>query len=116
MGQGGEVAQVDGVVAGDAEMLADAGEDLGLFDGVHAEVGFQVKIHVEQLGGVSGEPGDDADHGVGDLVTGRSPPPALGPLRRVRAPRQVPRPAARWSALLQVPASAPQGRVRTPPV
>ena len=93
MGQGGELAQVEAVVAGDAVVLADRGEDLGLFDGVHTQVGLQVKAHVKQVGGVSGELGDDADHDVGDLVTGRCrrrrAGPALGPLRRVRAPRPV---------------------------
>ena len=71
VGEGGEVAQFEVVVAGDAVVLADGGEDLGLFDGVHAEVGFQVEVDVEQLGGVSGELGDNAHHGVGHLVAGR---------------------------------------------
>src|SRR5271165_1689598 len=69
MGEGGKVAQFEVVVAGDAVVLADGGEDFGLFDGVDAEVGLQVEVDVEQVGGVSGELGDDADHGVGDLVS-----------------------------------------------
>ena len=69
--EGREVAQLEGVVAGDAVVAADRGEDLGLFDGVDAEVGFQVEVDVEQVGRIAGEPGDDADDGVGDLVAGR---------------------------------------------
>ena len=71
VGEGGEVAQFDRVVAGDAVMLADGGEDLGLFDGVHAEVGFQVEVDVEQVGWIPGLFGDDAHHGVGELVSRR---------------------------------------------
>ena len=70
MRQRREVAQLEGVVAGDAVVAADRGEDLGLFDGVDAEVGLQVEVDVEQVGRVAGELGDDADHGVGDLVAG----------------------------------------------
>ncbi len=60
--------QFEGVVAGDAVVAADGGEDFGLFDGVDAEVGFQVEVGVEQVGWVAGEFGDDADHGVGQFV------------------------------------------------
>ena len=70
MGQGGEVAQLEAVVAGDAEMLADRGEHLGLLDGVHTQVGLQVQIQVEQIGRIAGQLGDDAHHGVGHLITG----------------------------------------------
>jgi hypothetical protein len=68
VGQGGELAQCQVVVAFDAEPVADGGEDLGLFDGVDSEVGFQVQVEVEQLGRVAGHLGHDPDHRVGDLV------------------------------------------------
>ena len=71
MGQGGEVAQLEAVVAGDPVVLADRGEDLGLLDRVHPEVGLQVEVDVEQVRRIAGELGDDADHDVGDLVPGR---------------------------------------------
>ena len=71
MGQGGEVAQLEGVVAGHPVVLADRGEDLGLLDRVHPEVGLQVEVDVEQIRRIAGELGDDADHDVGDLVPGR---------------------------------------------
>ncbi|OPZ52609.1 MAG: hypothetical protein BWY91_02247 [bacterium ADurb.BinA028] len=49
-------------------MLADGGEDLGLLDGVDAEVGFEVKVGVEQVGRVARQAGDDPRHGVQDRV------------------------------------------------
>ena len=52
------------VVAVDAEAGADGGEDLGLLDGVDAQVGFQVEVEVEQLGRVAGHLGDDLHHGL----------------------------------------------------
>ena len=72
VGQGGEVAQLQVLVAFDVEPVADRGEDLGLLDGVDAEVGLEVEVQVEQLGRVAGHLGDDADHSVGDLVAGGS--------------------------------------------
>ena len=54
MGEGGVVAELELVVAFDAEAFADEGEDLGLFDGVDAEVGFEVEVEVEHVGGVAG--------------------------------------------------------------
>ena len=54
VGEGGVVAELELVVAFDAEAFADEGEDLGLFDGVDAEVGFEVEVEVEHVGGVAG--------------------------------------------------------------
>ena len=70
VGEGGEVAQFEGVVAGHTVVAADGGEDFGLLDGVDAEVGFQVEVDVEQVGRIAGEFGDDADDGVGQVVAG----------------------------------------------
>ena len=42
--EGGEVAELEGVVAFDVVAFADGGEDFGLFDGVDAEVGFEVEV------------------------------------------------------------------------
>ena len=67
--QGGVVAQVEGVVAGDAVALADGGEHLGLFDGVDAEVGFEVEVGVEHVGRVAGLGGDDLQDRGGDVLT-----------------------------------------------
>ena len=47
--EGGVVAELEFVVAFDAVFLADGGEELGLLDGVDAEVGFEVEVHVEQV-------------------------------------------------------------------
>ncbi|MEI2825284.1 MAG: hypothetical protein V9F04_02000 [Dermatophilaceae bacterium] len=65
-----EVAQLHGVVAFDLVVLADGGEDFGLFDGVDAEVGFEVKVGVEQVGRVAGQIGDELSHLGQDRVTG----------------------------------------------
>ena len=51
MGEGGVVAQLELVVAFDAEAFADLGEDLGLLDGVDAEVGFEVEVEVDMSEG-----------------------------------------------------------------
>ena len=66
--QGGVVAQAEVVVAGDAVALADGGEHLGLFDGVDAEVGFEVEVGVEHVGGVAGLGGDDLQDRGGDVL------------------------------------------------
>ena len=57
--EGGELAQLEGVVAFEVPLGADGGEDLGLLDGVDAEVGLEVEVGVEQVGGVAGHLGDD---------------------------------------------------------
>ncbi len=75
---GREVAQLEGVVAVDAVVFAHRGEDLGLLDGVDAEVGLEVELGVEQVGGVASQLGDDVDDLLGDLV-GRDPPGAARP-------------------------------------
>ena len=93
--QGGELAQLEGVVAFEVPVGADGGEDLGLLDGVDAEVGLEVEIGVEQVGGVAGHLGDDAGDDVEDRVARRSA------RRRERAsrPRQrVPVPVRRGVA------------------
>ena len=68
MFEGGVVAEFECVVAFDAPGLADGGEDLGLLDGVDAEVGFEVEVHVEHVFGVAGLLGDDREHAGGDVV------------------------------------------------
>ncbi|OPZ54556.1 MAG: hypothetical protein BWY91_01611 [bacterium ADurb.BinA028] len=47
-------------------MLADGGEDLGLLDGVDAEVGLKVKVGVQQVGRVAGQLRHDLDDLVDD--------------------------------------------------
>ena len=69
--QGGVVAQVEGVVAGDRVALADGGEHLGLFDGVDAEVGLEVELGVEHVGRVAGLGGDDLQDRGRDLLARR---------------------------------------------
>ena len=61
VGEGGEVAQFEVVVARDVEACPDGGEDFGLLDRVDAEVGLQVEVEVEQFGRVAGHVGDDLD-------------------------------------------------------
>ena len=63
--EGRVVAELEGVVAFDAVDLADGGEQFGLFDGVDAEVGFEVEVHVEQFGRVAGLFGDEREHRAG---------------------------------------------------
>ncbi len=72
MAEGGEVAELEVVVAFELVVLADGGEDFGLFDGVDAEVGFEVEVGVQQVGGVAGHLGDDRGDRVDDVVTRRS--------------------------------------------
>ncbi len=97
VGEGGVVAQLELVVAFDVEAFADLGEDLGLFDGVDAEVGFEVEVEVEQVGGVAGLVGHHRDHlglHVGGLDVGCLDVGCLdvgglarrGPPRRARSP------------------------------
>ena len=63
----GELAQLEGVVA--LEVLgADGGEDLGLLDGVDAEVGLEVEVGVEQVGEVARHLGDDGGDGGQDVA------------------------------------------------
>ena len=62
VGEGGVVAELELVVAFDAEAFADLGEDLGLLDGVDAEVGFEVEVEVEHVGGVAGLVGHHGEH------------------------------------------------------
>ena len=82
MAQGGVVAELEGVVAGDAVALADGGEHLGLLDGVDAEVGFEVEVGVEHVGRVAGLRGDDLEDRGGDVVGRRSAAPAAARRRR----------------------------------
>ena len=70
MGEGGEVAQLQVLVAFDAEAFTHGGEDFGLFDGVDAEVGLEVQVEVEKFGGVAGHLGHDAHNGCGDIIAG----------------------------------------------
>ena len=78
MGEGGEVAQFEVGVAVDVEVVADGGEQFGLFDGVDAEVGFEVEVDVEHVGGVAGLLGDECEHGLARRRRRPSPVPATG--------------------------------------
>jgi hypothetical protein len=49
MGQSGIIAQLDVLVARDAVGPADGGEQLGLLDGVDAEIGFQIQFQVQHF-------------------------------------------------------------------
>jgi hypothetical protein len=78
--QGREVAQLHRVVALDVVVLAHGGEDLGLLDGVDAEVGLEVEVGVQQVGRVAGQtvprsrsPGPARVARRRGLVAGRSP-------------------------------------------
>ena len=76
--QGGEVAQLEVVLAGDVVGLAHGGEGLGLLDGVDAEVGLEVEVHLEHVGGIAGLLGDDLEHLLRDGVARQpGPRPAL---------------------------------------
>ena len=75
------VAEFEFVVVVDAVFLADGGEQFGLFDGVDAEVGFEVEVDGEHLGRVAGLFGDEGDDACGDRVDRRC--------RRLRRRRQV---------------------------
>ena len=68
VGQGREVAQFEVLVAGDAELLPDGREDLGLLDSVDAQVGFHVKVQIQQVTRVPGEPLDNTDHRSHDRI------------------------------------------------
>ena len=67
--EGRVVAQFQRVVAGDPVGLADLGEQFGLFDGVDAQVGFQVEVQVEQFGRVAGLLGDQRHHPSRQILT-----------------------------------------------
>ncbi len=84
MAEGGEVAELEVVVAFELVVLADGGEDFGLFDGVDAEVGFEVEVGVQQVGGVAGHLGDDRGDRVDDVVTTRCGVPRRLRLRALR--------------------------------
>ena len=73
MGEGGVVAEFELVVAFDAVVLADGGEHFGLFDGVDAEVGFEVEVEGEHVGGVAGLVGDQGEDVGFDVSVGRRP-------------------------------------------
>ncbi len=67
--EGRVVAELEFVVAFDVVGGADGGEEFGLFDGVDAEVGFEVEVEVEHVGWVAGLFGDESEDGGGDVVT-----------------------------------------------
>ena len=66
--EGGEVAQLQVVVAGDAVGLAHGGEQLGLLDRVDAEVGFEIEVEVEHVLGVAGLLGHQGEHLLAHVV------------------------------------------------
>ncbi len=50
------------VPAGNAVMLAYRGEELGLLDGVYAEVGFHIEVYVEHILGIAGLRGHHVEY------------------------------------------------------
>ena len=69
--EGRVVAQLQRLVAFDAVGLADLGEQLGLLDGVDAEVRFEVQVEVEELGRVAGLVGHQRHHPGRQVLTRR---------------------------------------------
>ena len=69
----GVVAQFTVLVARDAVSLADGGEHLGLFDGVDAEIGFEIEIQVQHVARVAGL----LDHHLQNLLP-TAPPGSTG--------------------------------------
>ena len=86
VGERGEVTQPEAVLAGDREPLPDRREHLGLLDRVHAQVGLQVKIEVEQVTRVPGQ----ARHDIEDRGGGLDPHPAARFRGRGLAPASRP--------------------------
>jgi hypothetical protein len=90
-----EVAQAELVVARDVVGGADGGEGLGLLDGVDAEVGLQVELHVEHVARIAGLVGDDGQDRLSDArlrtkgpvprAWGPAPGPPRSPGRRARS-------------------------------
>ena len=110
--EGRVLAQLAAVVARDSPLLPHGREELGLLDGVDAEVGFEVELGVEHLGRVAGLLGHDGQDARQDRVPGRAaagtPAPAAGTtVRRQPGPgRERPRaPRVRTSRVLPIPAS-----------
>ena len=68
LGQGVIVAQLDVIAARDVIGLADGGKDLGLLDGVDAQVGLEVEVEVEHIGRVAGLFADQGQDALGDGV------------------------------------------------
>ena len=110
VGEGGVVAELELVVAFDAEAFADEGEHLGLLDGVDAEVGFEVEVEVQHVGGVAGLVGHHRQHlglhiqvrrrrrRLGSATAGSGsarPSVGCGAAARARAPAAAPEPGAR---------------------
>ena len=71
-GEGRVVAQLAVVVPRDAPLLAHGREELGLLDGIDAEVGLEVEVEGEHLRGVAGLLGDDGEDAGLDGVLRRS--------------------------------------------
>ena len=68
MVEGGEVAQLQGVLAGDAVDLAHGGEQLGLLDRVDTQVGLQVQVEIEHVLRVAGLLSDEGQHPLTHLI------------------------------------------------
>ncbi len=68
LGERREVLQLEIRVALDAVGRAHGGEELGLLDGVDAEVGLEVEVHGEHLARITGLLGDQREHAVAHLV------------------------------------------------
>ena len=54
MSQGGIIAQLEVFSAWDIEGFAQGQEGLGLFDGIDAQVGFQIQVRLEHVHRVAG--------------------------------------------------------------
>ncbi len=54
MAEGGEVAELEVFVSFEVVVAADGCEDFGLFDGVDAEVGFEVEVVIGRGSGMDG--------------------------------------------------------------
>ena len=70
-----EVAQLELVVARDVVGLPHRREGLGLLHGVDAEVGLEVEVELEHVGGIAGLLGDDGEHTRFDRVGPPRPAP-----------------------------------------
>jgi hypothetical protein len=57
VGDRGGAGEVEGVF-GDVVAVGEGGDDLGAFDGVDAEVGFEVQVGFDDVAGVSGGCGE----------------------------------------------------------
>ena len=112
--EGREVAQVQVLLLGNAEGLADLSHGLGLLDRVDAEVGLQIEVQVEHVARVPRLLGNDGKH---PLLHGISCPlcrrGSCGrSRRRRRSGRREVGPPVLHELELRVDPLVPQGRRR----